>query len=146
MCVFPLFYFRFPPFTKTLILFFCLLIRFFSNIFARILQAEPSPTTGSFMKPQAVHGPASSAAHPVTTVCTNTNSFNERNPSCFEFKPHATSNMVLFNEYSVDENLKMRHDLCRYMIRWACRSRYIVNHSLPKFRTCFKLCYWLHYL
>ncbi|KAG2678200.1 hypothetical protein I3760_12G132500 [Carya illinoinensis] len=56
--------------------------------------AEPSPTTGSFMKPQAVHGPASSAAHPVTTVCTNTNSFNERNPSCFEFKPHATSNMV----------------------------------------------------
>nr|QWQ79452.1 WRKY30 [Juglans sigillata] len=58
------------------------------------MKAEPSPTTGSFMKPQVIHGPASSAAHPGTTVCSNTDSFNERNPSFFEFKPHATSNMV----------------------------------------------------
>ncbi|KAF5479026.1 hypothetical protein F2P56_005537 [Juglans regia] len=56
--------------------------------------AEPSPTTGSFIKPKVVHGAVGSATHLVTTVCSNTDTFNERNSSCFKFEPHATSNMV----------------------------------------------------
>ncbi|XP_062168923.1 probable WRKY transcription factor 20 isoform X2 [Alnus glutinosa] len=58
------------------------------------MKAEPSPTTGSFIKPQVVRVPIGSAAYPVTTVCSNSNTFRERNSNCFEFKPHATSNMV----------------------------------------------------
>ncbi|XP_023894179.1 probable WRKY transcription factor 20 isoform X1 [Quercus suber] len=57
------------------------------------MKAEPSPTTGSFMKTHMMHGPIGST-NPVTTVFSNTNIFNERNSSCFEFKPHASSNMV----------------------------------------------------
>ncbi|XP_042949019.1 probable WRKY transcription factor 20 isoform X5 [Carya illinoinensis] len=56
--------------------------------------AEPSPTTGSFVKTKVVHGAVGSATHLVTTVCSNTDTFNERNSSCFKFEPHATSNMV----------------------------------------------------
>ncbi|XP_040988036.1 probable WRKY transcription factor 20 isoform X2 [Juglans microcarpa x Juglans regia] len=59
-----------------------------------LIWAEPSPTTGSFIKPKVVHGAVGSATHLVTTVCTNTDTFNERNSSCFKFEPHATSNMV----------------------------------------------------
>lgn len=44
-----------------------------------------------------VHGAVDSAPHPVTTVCSNSSTFSERNSSCFEFKPHATSNMVPAN-------------------------------------------------
>ncbi|KAL4618770.1 hypothetical protein ACB092_06G034000 [Castanea dentata] len=57
------------------------------------MKAEPSPTTGSFMKTHMMHGPVGST-NLVTTVFSNTNIFNERNSSCFEFKPHASSNMV----------------------------------------------------
>ncbi|XP_023894189.1 probable WRKY transcription factor 20 isoform X3 [Quercus suber] len=45
------------------------------------------------MKTHMMHGPIGST-NPVTTVFSNTNIFNERNSSCFEFKPHASSNMV----------------------------------------------------
>ncbi|KAA8523581.1 hypothetical protein F0562_010004 [Nyssa sinensis] len=58
------------------------------------LKAEPSPTTGSFSKPQLMHGPGGTAALSLTTNCSNGNTFDERKTSFFEFKPHTGSNFV----------------------------------------------------
>ncbi|KAF5728451.1 WRKY transcription factor 20 [Tripterygium wilfordii] len=56
------------------------------------VKAEPSPTTGSFNKPQLVHGSVGLTSYSVSTVGSNT--FAERKSS-FEFwRPHARSNMV----------------------------------------------------
>ncbi|WCJ33040.1 WRKY family transcription factor family protein [Euphorbia peplus] len=54
------------------------------------VKPEPSPTTGSFAKPQTGHlsNPYSSAA----TIPSNT--FGDRQSSGFEFRPHARSNLV----------------------------------------------------
>ncbi|KAJ8766567.1 hypothetical protein K2173_023814 [Erythroxylum novogranatense] len=53
------------------------------------VKAEPSPTTGSFAKPQTAHGPLVSNSYSAATVsCT---AIGEGNSCCFEFKPHATS-------------------------------------------------------
>ncbi|XP_065862527.1 probable WRKY transcription factor 20 isoform X2 [Euphorbia lathyris] len=51
--------------------------------------AEPSPTTGSFAKPQTGHLSNSYSAAPVPS-----NTFGERKSSGFEFRPHARSNLV----------------------------------------------------
>ncbi|KAJ4725222.1 putative WRKY transcription factor [Melia azedarach] len=56
------------------------------------VKAEPSPTTGSFIKPQRLHVSVGSSAYTASTVCSNT--LNERESSCFEFRPHSISNMV----------------------------------------------------
>ncbi|KAL5803980.1 hypothetical protein ACOSQ3_030780 [Xanthoceras sorbifolium] len=56
------------------------------------VKAEPSPTTGSFFKPKTVHASFGSSAYSASTVCSN--SLNERESSCFEFRPHSRSNMV----------------------------------------------------
>ncbi|KAH7544477.1 hypothetical protein JRO89_XS15G0172600 [Xanthoceras sorbifolium] len=58
----------------------------------RKVEAEPSPTTGSFFKPKTVHASFGSSAYSASTVCSN--SLNERESSCFEFRPHSRSNMV----------------------------------------------------
>ncbi|CAJ1963953.1 unnamed protein product [Sphenostylis stenocarpa] len=62
------------------------------------MKVEPSPTTGSLsMLHQTAHGSltsAVSASFPVTTVCFNTTTVDDRKPSFFEFKPHCRSNMV----------------------------------------------------
>ncbi|XVF70811.1 hypothetical protein PTKIN_Ptkin11bG0191700 [Pterospermum kingtungense] len=56
------------------------------------VKAEPSPTTGSLIKPQAVHASVASSTYSATAVCSN--AFEERNPSFFEFRPHPRSNMA----------------------------------------------------
>ncbi|GMI85227.1 hypothetical protein like AT4G26640 [Hibiscus trionum] len=56
------------------------------------VKVEPSPTTGSLIKPQAVHGSVASSAYSVTAVCSN--AIDERNPSCFEFRPPPRSNLA----------------------------------------------------
>uniref|UniRef100_A0A2P2L457 Uncharacterized protein WRKY transcription factor 09 n=1 Tax=Rhizophora mucronata TaxID=61149 RepID=A0A2P2L457_RHIMU len=56
------------------------------------VKAEPSPTTGSFVKPQTAHGFLGSISHSATTVSSKT--FGERKSSSFEFRPHASSDMV----------------------------------------------------
>ncbi|XWS27774.1 hypothetical protein CRYUN_Cryun25bG0009300 [Craigia yunnanensis] len=56
------------------------------------VKAEPSPTTGSLIKPPAVHASVASSTYSATAVCSN--AFDERNPSCFEFRPHPRSNMA----------------------------------------------------
>ncbi|KAK8545743.1 hypothetical protein V6N13_067010 [Hibiscus sabdariffa] len=56
------------------------------------VKAEPSPTTGSLIKPQAVHGSVASSAYSVTAVCSNT--IDEGNPNCFEFRPPPRSNLI----------------------------------------------------
>lgn len=65
------------------------------NILFLVLQAEPSPTTGSFLKPQMVYGSLSSTTYSATTMCSDFDTFDERNSGSFEFKPHAGSNMVI---------------------------------------------------
>ncbi|XP_022716787.1 probable WRKY transcription factor 20 isoform X2 [Durio zibethinus] len=55
-------------------------------------KAEPSPTTGSLIKPQAVHASVASSTYSASAVCSN--AFDERNPCCFEFRPHPGSNMA----------------------------------------------------
>ncbi|EXB67429.1 putative WRKY transcription factor 20 [Morus notabilis] len=55
------------------------------------MKAEPSPTTGSFFKAQMAQG---SATYSATAVCSNISTSDIMNSSSFEFKPHATSNMV----------------------------------------------------
>ncbi|PPR96632.1 hypothetical protein GOBAR_AA24028 [Gossypium barbadense] len=56
------------------------------------VKVEPSPTTGSLFKPQAVHARVASSTYPESVACSN--AFDERNTSCFEFKPHPISNML----------------------------------------------------
>ncbi|XP_039058769.1 probable WRKY transcription factor 20 isoform X1 [Hibiscus syriacus] len=56
------------------------------------VKAEPSPTTGSLFKPQAVHASVACSTYPVTAACSN--AFDERNSSSFEFRPHPRSNMA----------------------------------------------------
>ncbi|KAF7815937.1 putative WRKY transcription factor 20 isoform X1 [Senna tora] len=58
------------------------------------VKVEPSPTTGSLTKPQSVLGSVASTTYPVTTVCFNTNTVDERISSFFEFNPNSRSNMV----------------------------------------------------
>ncbi|KAJ6886524.1 WRKY transcription factor 20 isoform X1 [Populus alba x Populus x berolinensis] len=56
------------------------------------VKAEPSPTTGTFTNPQTVLGSRSSTSYSATTVSSTT--FGERKSNCFEFRPHARSDMV----------------------------------------------------
>ncbi|KAJ0046354.1 hypothetical protein Pint_03972 [Pistacia integerrima] len=56
------------------------------------VKAEPSPTTGSLFKPQTLHATAGSSTYLATTVCSNTS--NERESNCFEFRPNSRLNMV----------------------------------------------------
>ncbi|KAJ7963689.1 putative WRKY transcription factor [Quillaja saponaria] len=58
------------------------------------MKVEPSPTTGSFINPQMMHGYVASATYPVTIGCSNTNIVDERKSSFFEFKQHGRSDMV----------------------------------------------------
>nr|WGV38261.1 WRKY [Loropetalum chinense var. rubrum]WGV38262.1 WRKY [Loropetalum chinense var. rubrum] len=58
------------------------------------MKAEPSPTTGSFSKPQLTHGSIRSATFSSNTSCFNTNTFDERKSSFFEFKLHNRLNSV----------------------------------------------------
>ncbi|PON94107.1 WRKY domain containing protein [Trema orientale] len=58
------------------------------------MKAEPSPTTGTFMKSLMTQGSVGSATYSTTTLCSNINISDYKNSSSFEFKPHATSNMV----------------------------------------------------
>ncbi|KAI9385606.1 hypothetical protein POPTR_011G087900v4 [Populus trichocarpa] len=74
-----------------------LLVLCLRNIFRLIpifltSQAEPSPTTGTFTNPQTVLGSLSSTSYPATTVYST--NFGERKSNCFEFRPHARSDMV----------------------------------------------------
>ncbi|XP_068338494.1 probable WRKY transcription factor 20 [Pyrus communis] len=74
------------------------------------MKAEPSPTTGSFLKPQMVYGSLSSTTYPATTVCSDFNTSDERNSGSFEFKPHARSNMVTtdYNHYGNEQPLQIQ--------------------------------------
>ncbi|KAJ6728308.1 WRKY TRANSCRIPTION FACTOR PROTEIN 1-RELATED [Salix koriyanagi] len=53
---------------------------------------EPSPTTGTFTNPQTVPGSLSSTSYSATNVSSTT--VGERKSNCFEFRPHARSDMV----------------------------------------------------
>lgn len=50
------------------------------------LQAEPSPTTGSFSKFQTVQGSGGAAAFLLTRGYASGNAYIERKASCFEYK------------------------------------------------------------
>ncbi|CAI0379049.1 unnamed protein product [Linum tenue] len=65
------------------------------------MKAEPSPTTGSFIKPQTVHGSFLSNSYSATAV--SSDAFGERASSFFEFRPPSISNMT-----SADMKNKMR--------------------------------------
>ncbi|KAF2303777.1 hypothetical protein GH714_023387 [Hevea brasiliensis] len=56
-----------------------------------VVEAEPSPTTGSFTNPQTGHGFLISNSFSMTVP---SNAHGERKSSCFEFRPHAKSNLV----------------------------------------------------
>ncbi|KAF7831305.1 putative WRKY transcription factor 20 isoform X1 [Senna tora] len=58
------------------------------------IKVEPSPTTGSFTKPQTVLGSVASATFPVTTAHFNTNTADDRKSAIFEFRPCSSSDMV----------------------------------------------------
>ncbi|XP_042490514.1 probable WRKY transcription factor 20 [Macadamia integrifolia] len=53
------------------------------------MKVEPSPTTGTFSKPQIMRSAVGPATFSPTTDTTNENSNNERTSTDFEFKPHA---------------------------------------------------------
>ncbi|KAG5235235.1 WRKY drought-induced family protein [Salix suchowensis] len=56
------------------------------------VKVEPSPTTGTFTNPQTVPGSLSSTSYSATNVSSTT--VGERKSNCFEFRPHARSDMV----------------------------------------------------
>ncbi|CAK9148848.1 unnamed protein product [Ilex paraguariensis] len=58
------------------------------------IKAEPSPTTGSFSKPQLMQGFGGTAAFSSTTNCSTSNTFDERKSSSFEFKFQTGFNYV----------------------------------------------------
>lgn len=53
-----------------------------------LLQAEPSPTTGSFFKPQLMQGSGENAALPLEKKFASGNAVDERTSSSFEFRFH----------------------------------------------------------
>ncbi|KAG8658320.1 probable WRKY transcription factor 20 [Manihot esculenta] len=55
------------------------------------VKVEPSPTTGSLTKPQMEHGFLGSNTYSMKVP---SNALEERKYSCFEFRPHARSNLV----------------------------------------------------
>ncbi|CAA2956461.1 probable WRKY transcription factor 20 isoform X2 [Olea europaea var. sylvestris] len=55
------------------------------------IKAEPSPTTGSFLKPHLMQGYGETSALPLRKKCPGGNSSDERMPSIFEFNFHAGS-------------------------------------------------------
>ncbi|KAB5534344.1 hypothetical protein DKX38_017430 [Salix brachista] len=74
-----------------------LLVLCLKNIFRLIpiflaSQVEPSPTTGTFTNPQTLPGSLSSTSYSATNVSSTT--VGERKSNCFEFRPHARSDMV----------------------------------------------------
>ncbi|GLT56990.1 hypothetical protein SLA2020_299990 [Shorea laevis] len=56
------------------------------------IKVDPSPTTGSLTKYQAIQASAAGSAYPATKLCSDT--FEERKFSCFEFRPHSGSKMA----------------------------------------------------
>nr|AYD59717.1 WRKY transcription factor 58 [Ziziphus jujuba] len=64
------------------------------------MKAEPSPTTGSFTKPQMAHGFLGSTTYSAVSVCSDLSDSSKRDSSCFEFRPHARSNMVTTDPYN----------------------------------------------
>ncbi|KAE8733546.1 putative WRKY transcription factor 20 [Hibiscus syriacus] len=72
------------------------------------VKTESSPTTGSLFKPQAAHGSVASSAYSTTAVCSNT--IDERNSSCFEFRPHPRSNLALadLNHLRSEQSLQIQ--------------------------------------
>ncbi|CAN1290576.1 Probable WRKY transcription factor 20 [Linum perenne] len=56
------------------------------------VKAEPSPTTGSFMKPQTAHG--SFLSNPYSATAVSSDSFGQRASSFFEFRPPSIANMT----------------------------------------------------
>ncbi|KAK3032474.1 hypothetical protein RJ639_037287 [Escallonia herrerae] len=57
-------------------------------------RAEPSPTTGSFFKPQLMHGSGCYAPISLAPNCSGGSLSKERKSTNFEFKPHVGSNSV----------------------------------------------------
>ncbi|KAF8414224.1 hypothetical protein HHK36_002224 [Tetracentron sinense] len=55
------------------------------------MKAEPSPTTGSFFKPQMMHGHAGSTTFSSRMESSNYNSYDKRSCTDFEFKPQIRS-------------------------------------------------------
>lgn len=58
-----------------------------------VLQAEPSPTTGTFFKHHIMHDSAFSDTFPVPRNTSNNSTFDERSFGDFEFKPHVRSSL-----------------------------------------------------
>ncbi|OMO53548.1 DNA-binding WRKY [Corchorus olitorius] len=56
------------------------------------VKAEPSPTTGSLIKPQAIHASVASSTFSATALCSN--AFDDTPSSSFEFRPYPRSNMA----------------------------------------------------
>ncbi|XP_062077653.1 probable WRKY transcription factor 20 isoform X2 [Humulus lupulus] len=65
------------------------------------MKAEPSPTTGTFLKPQMAQGSVGTATYSATTVYSNINVSDNKSSSTFEFKPHALANMVTTDQNSL---------------------------------------------
>ena len=59
-----------------------------------IMQAEPSPTTGSFFKPQLMHSSGGNPGSSLSANCSNSNIIDERKTEWFEFSPPSRSDSV----------------------------------------------------
>ncbi|XP_028103268.1 probable WRKY transcription factor 20 isoform X1 [Camellia sinensis] len=57
------------------------------------MKAEPSPTTGSFFKPQLMHWTGGTSGFSLATNSSNSDTIDEIKNGCFEFKPHAGSDV-----------------------------------------------------
>ncbi|GFZ21932.1 WRKY family transcription factor family protein [Actinidia rufa] len=58
------------------------------------MKAEPSPTTGSFFKPQLMHSSGGNPGSSLAANCSYSNIVDERKTECFEFRPHSRSDSV----------------------------------------------------
>ncbi|CAN1220813.1 Probable WRKY transcription factor 20, partial [Linum grandiflorum] len=72
------------------------------------VKAEPSPTTGSFMKPQAAHSSFLSTPYSATAVSSDT--FGQRSSSFFEFRPPSIANMTSadMNNQRTDQSVRIQ--------------------------------------
>ncbi|XAR67392.1 hypothetical protein NMG60_11002132 [Bertholletia excelsa] len=57
------------------------------------VKAEPSPTTGSFLKPQLMNCSEETTGFSSASDCSNSTSIDERKVNSFEFKPHRGHNV-----------------------------------------------------
>ncbi|XP_075079223.1 putative WRKY transcription factor 20 isoform X1 [Nicotiana tabacum] len=98
------------------------------------IKAEPSPTTGSFSKLQAVQGSGGNAAFLLTRGYSSGNTYSERKSSCFEFKfaGGSSSTSGLVAEHMISTGLNQQQNEPLKEVQDQSHPQLVATSSLAK--------------